>query len=80
MNFEGLVLKKKWFEVPNLLHGFLTKYHRSLNNPSRPNSDFREQIFSDDFNNSGETEEVVKIFSMKGLQNNLFSENMNISN
>ena len=59
MNFEWPILKK-WFEVPNLLYGFLTKYHRSLNNPSQANGDFRKQIFARDSNNSGETEEVVK--------------------
>ena len=58
MNFEWSILQKKWFEVPNLFHGFLTKYHGSLNNPSRANVDFREQIFARDCNYSGETEEV----------------------
>ena len=52
---------KKWFEVPNLLYGFLTKYHGSLNNPSQANGDYREQIFARDCNNSGETEEVRNI-------------------
>ena len=49
---------KKWFEVPNLLYGFLTKYHRFLNNPSGANGDFCEQIFACVYNNSGENEEV----------------------
>ena len=47
----------KRFEFLNLLCGFLTKYHGSLN-PSRAIGDFREQIFAHDFNNSGDTEEV----------------------
>ena len=37
---------------------FLKKYPGYLNNPMRANSDFREQIFANDSNNSGETEEV----------------------
>ena len=36
-------------------------HHGSLNNPSRANGDFREQIFARDCNNSGETEEVCYI-------------------
>ena len=51
--------RKKWFKDRNLLYGFLKKYHGSLNNPSRANSDFREQIFARDCNNSGETEQVL---------------------
>ena len=53
MNYEWPLLKK-CFEEPNQLYGFLTKYHGSLNNPSRANSDFREQIFAPDCNKSGE--------------------------
>ena len=49
---------KEWIEEPNSLYGFLTKYNGSLNNASRANGDFWEQIFARDFNNSGETEEV----------------------
>ena len=55
----------KWFEVPNLFNGFLTKYHGSLNNPSQANGDFREQIFACDCNNSGETEEVFRYITHK---------------
>ena len=50
---------KKWFKKQNLLYGFLKKCNGSLNNPSRANGDFREQIYARDSNNSGETEEVV---------------------
>ena len=46
---------KKWFGEPNLLFAFLTKYHGSLNHPSRANGDFHEQIFACDCKNSGET-------------------------
>ena len=53
-------IEKKWFKAPNLLYGLLTKYHGSLNNPSRANGDSREQIFARDCNNSGETEEVIE--------------------
>ena len=42
------------------MYVFLTKYYGSLNNPSRANADFREQISALDCNNSGETEEVIK--------------------
>ena len=51
-------IETKLFKERNLLYGFLTKYHGSINNPSRANGDFREQIFARDCNNSGETEEV----------------------
>ena len=49
---------KEWIEEPNSLYGFLTKYNGSLNNASRANGDFWEQIFARECNNSGETEEV----------------------
>ena len=56
-------------EVQNLLYVFLTKYHGSLNNPSRANGHFREQIFARDCNNSGETEEVLELLSLnKGFR------------
>ena len=45
-------IEKKWFKVPNLLYGFLTKCHGSLNNASRVNGDFCEKIFAHDFNHS----------------------------
>ena len=60
MTYEWPIWKKKCFEERNLSYGFLTKYHGSLNNPSRANGDFREQIFARHCNNSGETEEVNK--------------------
>ena len=45
---------KKWFK-----ESLLTKYHSSLNNPSRANGDFCEQIFARDCYNSRETEKVT---------------------
>ena len=39
MNYEWPILK--WFEEPDMLFEFLTKYYGSLNNPLRANVDFR---------------------------------------
>ena len=58
MNYEWPILKKR-LKNQKLLYGFLTKCNGSLNNASRANGDFREQIFARDCNNSGETEEVI---------------------
>ena len=46
------------FKNKNVLYGFFTKCHGSLNNVLGANGDFREQIFARDCNNSGETEGV----------------------
>ena len=54
-----MVNVEKMYEFQNLLlNWLLTKYHGSLNNPSRANGDFRKQICARDSNNCGETEEV----------------------
>ena len=53
-------IEKKGFEVPNPLDVFSTKYHGSLNNPSRANGDLCEQIFARDCNSYVVTEEVFQ--------------------
>ena len=62
---------RKWFEEPNLLYGFLTKYHGSLNNPSRAKGDFHT---NGDCDNSGETEEVhgFKLYETNFIFGQLF--------
>ena len=57
---SGEYLKSRLNNEFHYMYGFLTKYHGSLNNPSRANGDFREQIFARDNNRNRRSKRMFR--------------------